>query len=305
MAAPAGAVAKPGYFVTEPERRAVFTTQGSDGYRVKVEAVSGRHQRGARVYVTARKGPASVQYMVRGARAGDDSIDVRLPHIGRISVEFMPLDVTHGRVPDNCKGRRSRVEHGYFRGTIRLRGEREFTVVRRASAPGRIVQSYRQVCDNEEGVDGGKGPRFSSRLLFTGPEKGSSGVSFEAYESEFGKTIGGPSFSAHATRFRERMAVFSSVDVEGDPGQFTTPEAGAPKVAEVEPPSPFEGTATFRLTGSKTSTWEGDLAVELPGLGKVSLAGPSFWSVYCQDLQCTETAPPNVSLVIARFSGSG
>jgi len=298
-ALPGSAIAKPGYFVSGHGRRAVLHVAGSNGYRVKLEANAARHHRAGQIYVTASKRPASVQYTVRGSLASDDSIDVRLPHVGRIAVRFVPRHVTRGRVPDNCKGSPSRIEHGYFRGSISLRGEREFTIVDRTSAPGRIVRSYRTVCDNQGFWEpaNSKGPKLSTKLLFIGDEKISNPVGFTAIETEFGPKLIGPRFSANVTRFREAMLVRTSVEAEGDRGDFTAPEPDAPKVAEVEPPAPFEGTATFRKTGPRTSTWDGDLAVEMPGLGKVALAGPAFWSVYCQDTHCTNTAPPNVSIV--------
>lgn len=304
VAAPANAIAKPGYFVSGQGRRAVLSTHGSNGFRVRIEARAPRRQRLSQIYVTASKGPATVQYSVRGSLASDDSIDVHLPHVGRIAVDFVPAHVTRRRRPDNCEGSPSRVEHGYFRGYISLRGEREFTVVERSSARGRVVQTYRSVCDNQGSSAGNhKGPKFSSEIIFTGAKKGRSRPGFMAYQAEFGQTLVGPSFSARTAHFREGMSVFTGVDVEGGRGDLTAPELGDPKVVEVQPPAPFEGSATFRLTGAKTSTWEGDLAVELPGLGKESLAGPDFWSAYCQEQKCTDTLPANVVVAIAGVAG--
>jgi hypothetical protein len=248
--------------------------------------------------VVASKGRAQVAYGVPGALGSDDSIAVHLPHVGRISLAFDPAHTTRHQAPDNCNGRASIVESGYFRGLIELRGERGFTTVDRTSARGRVVRSFRQVCDNGPPTGAGEGQRVTSTLLDAGPRHSGERLGFLASTTTFGSETALVSFDASSLRFREGMSVVSRVTAEGEASDFITPRPGEPKVSEVTPPAPFSGTARFELTSAKTSTWEGDLSVELPGLGRVGLAGPNFWSTLCENTHCTETAPANVQVIV-------
>ena len=56
----------------------------------------------------------------------------------------------------------------------------------------------------------------------------------------------------------------------GAASTFQVPNLAEPLTeATLEPPAPFSGSATFHLDTPKTASWTGDLAVELPGLGKL------------------------------------
>lgn len=295
-AMPAAAAAKPGYYVSGRARTAKFKVRASNGYLIELQARATRNP-DQDMYVVARKGSSSVTYGVPGSLAPDDSIDLHLPHVGRIAVHFDPVNVTRGRRFRNCTGRASVIEHGFFRGTIRLRGERDFTALNRTSVHGRMTQHFRQVCDNGESSGGHRRePRFSSTFLASGESHGFLG--FLATESKFGDATE-TFFGAHNFGRREGMDVFTSISVQGGPGDFVVSPHGSLKFAEVKPPAPFEGGAAFNLTSPTTSTWEGDLAVELPGLGKVSLAGPDHWSSLCKDRRCSDTDPSTVVISAA------
>ncbi|MBS1880225.1 MAG: hypothetical protein JST31_11965 [Actinobacteria bacterium] len=286
---PASAVAKPGHFVTPAERTAEFKLHGSNGYAISVQTAAARQPSRGRVSVIAKSGPASVAYVVRGSLARDDSISVRLPHVGRIAVRFEPVHVGHVQAPDNCQARPSVVEYGYFRGTIELHGERGYTEVERTSAPGTVTQSFRRVCS--DAGTGGKATHVTAKFLLAGGGGNGGVLNFTAGSFDVGSTTVGPVFTATAIRIREGMAVSTSVQARGGAADFVTSEPGAPKAAEVKPPRPFEGSAAFHLISPHKSTWEGDLAVEMPGIGRVALAGPDFSSALCENSSCTKTMP--------------
>lgn len=292
-AMPAGAAGKPGYLVVKPERKAELRLHGSNGYRVDVEAVRTPGHR-AQINVVARKGPASVRYTVPGSLGRDGSIDARLPHVGRIVVRFESTEVGQGfTIPGICRGRPEVVQSGIFRGTIELHGEMQFTEVDRGRAWGTVARTFRQVCHvGAHGAGTGNRPRVSFNYLIAREAQEESGLHFAAFEASLGTELVLMAFSASTTHQREGMEVVDAVLVEGKPDQFVFSKPDSSKVVEVKPPKPFRGTATFRLTSKTTSTWEGDLSVELPGVGAASLAGPGFWSALCTGKQCTRTAPP-------------
>jgi hypothetical protein len=73
---------------------------------------------------------------------------------------------------------------------------------------------------------------------------------------------------------------------------FQVPNLAEPLAeAILEPAAPFSGTATFHLDDPKTASWTGDLAVDLPGLAKVPLTGPTIAAGLCHGSHCTKTLP--------------
>jgi hypothetical protein len=288
---PASAVAKPGYFVFPAHRSATIHLRGSNGYRIEVQATAARSKTRSQIYVTAHNGPATVFYFAHGSLAADGSIDAHLPHVGRIALDFDPLHVHQRRIEDVCKGHPSVVERGYFRGTIQLHGERGFTTVDRSSAPGSVIHAPRHVCHYGTPHHGKRAHHRQAPFTSLSATREEGFLSFEATRDNFGFGVIEPTFAALAFRIRGGMGVLSSIYVTGKIGDFAIAKPGKPRVAQVSPPAPFEGSATFKLTSPKTSTWEGDLSVELPGHGRVQLAGPDFSSTLCEDRHCTDTAP--------------
>jgi hypothetical protein len=57
-------------------------------------------------------------------------------------------------------------------------------------------------------------------------------------------------------------------------GQFEFDRAGG--TAEVHPPEPFIGGASYDSTLPVGEQWQGNLSVEYLGLGRTALAGPRF-----------------------------
>lgn len=307
LALPAGAVAKPGYFTIGPGIQAEFRVAGSNGYTIDVRAGAEAGQRPS-VSASARKGGASVSYGVSTPIGEGGSFNVHLPGVGRVAVRFEARSEDTRKAPDNCKGRSTGVQHGYFRGTIRLRGERGYTEVDRTSAPGTLTRSYRQVCANGPPVNGGhtrhhqaKTPPARSSRLVAGTLPLGRSVDFSAGETQLGKTLLGPSFLATALDRRGRMLVLTVINSFGR-GKLISSAPGSPQTVEVKPPAPFVGSAVFALTSPKTSTFEGDLSVEMPGLGTVSLAGPDHWSVLCEERKCTDTGPPGLQILESDFT---
>jgi hypothetical protein len=222
-------------------------------------------------------------------------------------VEFDPIRTRRRRAPVGCGSRRRIVESGFFRGTIELHGERGFTTVDLQSARGQVVHSSRADCDKgpsgskrSTAADDGAQGALPSTVVSAGPRNGSLFLLAGLLEFNSGTT--GTFVSVGHTTFREGMTVTNGVAVKGEPDDFVGPGPGDPKVAELTPPAPFEGSARFELTSPKTSTWKGDLAVELPGIGRTKLAGPSFESTLCQRSRCTNTAPGNVGFVAEVFA---
>jgi len=302
--APAGPAAKPARGGGGTRDRATIRFQGSHGYRFEVEAHGGNGGLPDFVTVSAANGPASVRYLVRGRLTGGDSLNVHLPRVGRIAVEFDRTGMTRERRPGDCKGSPSIVEHGFFRGTIEIDGERGYTTVNRRSARGLVIRSPRKTCNKFGSGSNRSGSRKNKNgeitALLVGSKQGSLLLMAAVLRLKAKRSV--TLITAGKTEFREGMLISTNVSVKGEPGDLDVSDPGEPKVVKLAPAAPFEGSATFELTSPKTSTWTGDLSVEMPGLGHTGLAGPRFESTVCEGSRCTKTAPGNIG-ELAGFIG--
>jgi hypothetical protein len=310
LALPAGVGAKSGFSVEEPQRSIEFSLPATNGYRVRVSATTLKRGARANVSVTASKGQRdTVEYLTRGRFSTNGALFANLSGVGRIALRFRPTRLSREAVPENCKGHSSFISHCVFRGTIELRGELGYTSLHSASATGKVTQSFRQVCDQREaGVEeGGAGRSIHETTLLAGAREGSPQIHFTAFLTDFGPRSGGSLayFTTSSFRRRDGLTIFSSITARGDQADFSTPDSASNlDDTTVEPPFPFLGSATFHLDSPTSSSWEGSLSAELPGVGTVALAGPGFWSALCAEETCTKTLPSNVRIAFFVARGS-
>jgi hypothetical protein len=287
-------------------RTTEFTLPATHGYRISVSGTSS-DPLGLNVWVEAAKGQRyAIRYMLHGTSSENGRVKAKLPGVGRIAVRFEERKVGRRPVPDNCKGRPEIVRRGVFRGTIKLRGEQGYTSTHRSSARGEVTESFRQACDEPEPT--GREPRLQALLLAGGEAEGRM-ISFGALKIDFGRRLGkATAYSASSTTLHDGMIVRTDVLAKDDGAGFSTPgPSGNLENATVKPPRPFTGSATFHLDSPRSSSWEGTLSVEMPGIGEVPLAGPEFWSALCEDGACTKTSPLGGSLgaVLGSVQGRG
>lgn len=294
LMAPAGAPAEGHASVAKAEQWSEFTLSGSHGYRINVIATPAK--RGKNVFVTAAKREGQVEYATHGVVGRSGSIHAGLADIGLISARFDQARVKRRAGPHNCRGGGEVVHFGRFSGLIELHGDLGFTSVRTHRAAGTVTASPRQVC---HGSGGGDGPAPTAQLL-----AGAGSVRFSAYRAPLGSGRGGDLtyFAASAVSSRDGLSIRSSVSIGGEAPQLSlSGSGGAPEAGSAAPPPPFQGSAAFHLTSPTTSAWEGNLGVNLPGMGTVPLTGPGFWSAACLRTSCTNTAPRNVKLAPVGF----
>lgn len=285
----ASADAKPGYVVaTAPQRAAEFQIQGSHGYAIHVKLWNHRN-----LEVAAYKNPDVVIYLTRRVRARGDGFDATLPGIGRIAVRFQ----AHGpaehepRFFPPCKGGVATKQPGFFIGTIRLRGERGFTVARATRVRGQITSTAKEVCKRSifgKNLNSNKRTEGGARL-YAWSSSPNRAVSFLASRLE----TSDPSspapvfFSGVAREQRGGMAIFREAALSESSSDFAPEgESEFPPSAAVTPTAPFHGSATFQRDPQGGNTWLGNLSVYLPGLGRVGLAGSGFSARFCQGEDC-------------------
>jgi hypothetical protein len=294
-ALPAVSAARSGGVNREADRFAELKFPGSHGYKIEVLVGEIGGSPSSNAIITARKGIYNSSYIVNKADFdADGGIKVRVPGAGNLDLRFVPGRTQTLPLEKGCKGTPSTIQHGTFRGKIALTGRQGFTAAHRASASGKISTDFKQTC-----VEVGSGraqasaaDEFSETLLIVDGAKGGNRVAtFLANRPETNGNPSNPTFTANAGIVHPSYSFFSEVAVSGKQTTFAVPDLKSLGEATVEPPAPFSGSAAFELVSKKVSSWSGDLAVDLPGIGKVPLTGKGFLSDVCHDEHCTETSP--------------
>jgi hypothetical protein len=294
FALPTTVEAKHGYFKSSAGYRVELHLNGTNGYSIQIAGGKSGY-----IYVDAEKAPARASYFVTDQSTGS-GIHARLPGVGGVSVRFRPKGKPDEvPLPDNCRGRGNLIQHGVFVGRIHLHGEQGYTDVDAQRAKGKVVHSFKKVCDNDS-----SGIHFAGdtklTLLSASTRRGRGDLSLTAFQvvSRRVPELSGTSIMASFTTRRGSMLTtklaFASASL--DALQLAEP-AGSLQSASLSPPGPFTGTASFQRTSKTSSTWEGSLSVELPGLGQVSLAGPKFSSTLCIERRCAGTEDGSSSIV--------
>jgi hypothetical protein len=274
--APVSAVAKRGYFVTDPSSSTQVQLRASKGYVISLSggdgfaslAVQGHH--------------AVVQYFAKGA-ASKGRIKARFGSLDRVALRFHPRGKAHVRKEpeDGCRGGDSLIQPGVFVGKLDFEGEQGYTEIHASRIKGTVTHTRRQVCKNSGGEEGEEGFPSSLGLTFLNATDDESGSSFNAFKIESKSKPGrsATSFSATVVESPPGFSVSRSIQVTAeDSSAFSVVTShGHVDEATVTPPAPFSGSATYRrAVAKKSETWAGTLAGNFPGLGTVSLAGPTF-----------------------------
>lgn len=261
----ASAIAKPGVTVVPAGRYAALSLRGSNGVRLSL-FVYARH---VTLDAEQPRRQASVVYTVKGhSRRG--RISTKFGRLGHVHMRWKPTSAfTVSREPQgNCRGRKPLLQRGVFVGRFVFRAEGSFTQARATRVPGLRVRSFRNVCHSahagsqpEETLlaafqKEGQNLRFRASTRISGSER------LEEFEANAAERVGALSI--------DRYVLTGGAPVRGE---FSFDAATGS--ARVEPPFPFTGVGVLNETAS-AGVWTGDLAVNLPGLGRISLAGSGF-----------------------------
>jgi hypothetical protein len=307
---PGVAQAKPGYFVAPGDRVATFAFDGTNGFRLRVQAIAGLGLKRPRIDIDAIRGREFGGYISKGpvTFGRDGSIAAQIPGVGQIDVAFHPTRSKQEPELPGCRGRATVEEHGIFRGTISVRGRRGFTEAHLRSTPGQFARTFRQVCEqgkHKHRYHQAEGTDFRVTSLEAHRDAGGLYLGLFASSASFEATSPRPDFTAFASDSGGKFDYFGVVNSGGTPEAFAVPDLSTLASAVVEPPAPFSGSAEYQSLGPKSSTWTGDLAVSIPGFGRVSLTGPKFKSSLCEDERCTGSPRPkshlDVSVIVGRL----
>ncbi len=233
--------------------------------------------------VQISKGVASV-FSVRGdrfttysaaARMRSSGLLVRFGRLGHIALRFESEGRPSTDPPSSvCRGGSQTRSDGTFSGSVDLNSRFGFRPFhdKSFSGSGWLIRTPRLVCD----LPKERGPFEKSGDGVLISAQNCDGRAFSAQGRR--PSAGGSdlvSYSGSATQQVGRTKVFQSVGAMASARSLDLDETLAS--VTVEPPPPFEGTATFSREEDGSNGWSGSLSV--PIFGKdVSLAGPEFKS---------------------------
>jgi hypothetical protein len=256
----------------------------SNGYELELAALRfGKRRPG--VVMTARRETANASYAVRtGSGPG---IHATFGSLGQVDLGFHRRKKVVERPERNC---RWIIETGVFRGSVRFVGEGGYFASEAVDPEGAVFRLPDGFCGLGS-FRPGLPPGLPRETVLAARMKIETGeVSFRASrERSARRTV---RFDAGTTEHVDRMRIERSVRVPGEPGDFTA--TGASRAA-VSPPLPFSGSARFGDPLGEPASWEGTLAVTLPGLEPVALAGEGFTAHLCPHLSIFASCSPRTN----------
>jgi hypothetical protein len=252
----------------------------SGGYELELGAFRFGKGRPA-VVLSAQRETASASYSLRTPRR--PGIHANFGSLGQVNLGFHRRKKAVERPERNC---RWIAETGVFRGRVHFVGEGEYIVSEAVNPEGVILRLPDGFCglNFRPGLPPGL-PRET--VLAARTKKGSREVSFRASRERSARRA--ILFDASTLEHVAEMRIERSVHVSGQQGSFTA--TGISRAA-VSPPAPFSGYAKFRDPQPGPVTWEGPLAVTLPGLATLPLTGESFVARLCPSLSILDSCLP-------------
>lgn len=240
-----------------------FRLHASKGYTLSAISFENPRTKRDGLYLTMRSRHAAVIYLAP-AVVGPTSIEADLGAIGRIDVDFVSSGKSRTEHSD-CDGKPVLVDTGHYEGTIDLVGEEGYSEVHASSARGEIKEALNLVCGGGLRSEGTGGHSPGARLTVKHRR-----VEFSAMKNSPTRPA---RFNASISEQRGSLLIFRGVEAIGGAGSF---EFDVPSgTADVNPPEPFSGEASYFRPPGKKARWRGNLSVDLPGHANVRLTGAS------------------------------
>lgn len=259
----------------------------------------------------------------------DGRLDIQVGKLGHFRGHFVAHSTKIQKLQKGCTGEPTTIEDGDFVGSFVFHGERGYTSIHADREKGSVTRLGAADCVIPKEH---RGHRRPSRRA-----KKEAELEREREEGEFRLVAGDAegrlilrASREEAPRELHSQPTDFEVDLEGGKAgtfdvsrsasfdefgpnsvstSFVVPNLAEPLTeATLEPPAPFSGSATFHLDTPTSASWTGDLAVELPGLGKTPLTGKKIYAGLCHGRSdCTKTLPDPLQHVLEannRFGGS-
>jgi hypothetical protein len=222
-----------------------------------------------------RKGPQYAFYFAPG-RVSAEGIAVKFGRFGEFVVDYQPFRTLQSREPGrHCSGEPSTTTEGFFRGTLRFRGERNYVRIEAARVKGTLEFHPEWSCQYRgAGVSRARvraADRDEARLSASSRD---APVRFVALGSRSQDERPYSDFFAVRREVREGVGITRLTSAGTRSASFRFDNRRG--TALVDPPAPFAGSARYLRRPDAPDRWSGSLTAPLLGLGRVRLAGSGF-----------------------------
>ncbi len=257
---------------------------GSNGYSVEViQGRSGGFPPRAAIDVERQGLRASYEVPADS----DSGMHATFGSLGRLSFDFSRRKRTVDRRGKGCVWV---TETGVFRGDFSFVGEGGYTAAAAGSAPGEVLRLPNGFCGFDDRI----------RLPFPVPDalrqtlitaRAPIPHGFVEFTATAPRSAREPSrFDASTLERVGAMKISRSASATARDG-LTLGPGKHPGRADVAPPAPFQGTASFSAQAGARPLWTGSLSVELPGAPATALVGDDFTARLCADVSPLADCP--------------
>ncbi len=240
------------------------------GLSVKLEADDDE------IELIVKKNGQQAAYFAPG-EVSPEGITVKFGSFGEFDVDYQPFRTLDSRGPNrHCEGEPRTTTEGFFRGTMRFRGEGGYVRIEAARAKGTLVLRPEMDCDYSRAaasrVARDRGADDEEATL--GAHSRRTGISFTAFGSREPNERPYAYFFATSQEVREGVGIsrFTFAGTRSSAFEFDNRRG----TASVDPPAPFAGAAYYLRRPDAPDRWSGSLTAPLLGLGRIRLAGPGF-----------------------------
>jgi hypothetical protein len=245
-----------------------FELDGSNGYALEV--VQGAGPFLPSIEVSAERDGLRASYEVPADR--ESGMHAVFGSLGSASLDFSRRKRS---VDHRGRGCVWITETGVFRGDFSFSGEDGYTTAAASSVRGEVVRLPQGFC----GLDDRIHLPFAIPEALRETQLSARAAIPHGFVALGASLTSGPHARARVTAFtQERVGAMkisrSATAVRHD--AFTVGPGKRPRFAEIAPPAPFSGSATFRAPPGQKPTLTGSLSVSLPGVPETSLAGEDF-----------------------------
>jgi hypothetical protein len=290
LALPPCGAAKPGYEVHTGDITLVLPVQQTAQY---VVSVSANEQQRVQFVV---EGPSSrTEYSTKG-RVSDQHIVATFGSLGQLDVNLHftrhSSDAPH---KERCRGRGTYYQEGTYRGTLEFSQSENIPAVSHTHGRVYFEHRFRQVCKRQRRRSQPSGRtkpkhRLEVGYLKTDGKGGGRTVFLEALSFALrrnqARSVGRLAVIAYERDAGVRIA--RRIDVAVDGHSFAASVRGkTPETIEIEPPTPFSGSALYSHSPGMPPSWTGDLTVDLSNTESIPLTGPDFSAVFCRSSTLT------------------
>lgn len=243
--------------------------KGEHGLSVKLEADDDEIE-----LKVSKRGQQAV-YFAPG-EVTPEGIAVKFGGFGEFVVGYQPFRTLEEHGPNrHCEGEPITTTEGFFRGTMRFRGEDGYFNIEASRAKGTLVRQPEWKCDyGRAGASRARGRAAGKERATLVASSRHDWIQFAAIGARLEDERPFTYFFVSSQEVTEGVGISRVTYAGARSADFTFDTRRG--TATVDPPAPFAGSAHYVRRPDGPDRWSGSLTAPLLGLGRIRLAGPDF-----------------------------